>query len=111
MLGILERREGRRVGADKTFQVDVRIIAATNRDLAAESARGAFRADLYYRLAVVELRLPSLRERPEDIPILIDHLRGTDRLKPGSTNMLVGFGVGWSWAGCVWKETWSSVAR
>jgi DNA-binding NtrC family response regulator len=76
LLGILERREARRVGGERPFTVDVRVITATHRDLAAEVARGAFRADLYYRLAVVEVRLPPLRERRDDIEMLIEHFLG-----------------------------------
>jgi DNA-binding NtrC family response regulator len=72
LLGVIERREVRRLGASQTHGVDVRVIAATNRDLAQEMRRGAFRADLYYRLAVAEVRLPALREHVEDIPVLIE---------------------------------------
>ena len=74
LLGVLERRESRRVGGAAPVSIDVRVITATNRDLASEVARGAFRADLYYRLAVVEVRLPALREHRQDIPMLVDHL-------------------------------------
>jgi transcriptional regulator with GAF, ATPase, and Fis domain len=73
LLRALERREIQRLGGDKTIPVDVRIIAATNRDLRAMVARGEFREDLYYRLAVVSLELPPLRDRKEDIPVLVDH--------------------------------------
>ena len=66
----VEEREFERVGGNRTFKVDVRIVAATHRDLRKKLEEGTFREDLYYRLAVVPITLPALRERPEDIPLL-----------------------------------------
>jgi DNA-binding NtrC family response regulator len=74
LLGALESREIRRVGGAAPIGVDARVIAATNRDLRAEVNAGRFRSDLYFRLAVVRVTLPPLRQRPEDIPIALDEM-------------------------------------
>jgi DNA-binding NtrC family response regulator len=73
LLGVLERRSFRRVGGKEDIHVDVRIIAATHRDLRSEANEGAFRGDLYFRLAVARIAIPPLRERPEDIDALVEH--------------------------------------
>jgi DNA-binding NtrC family response regulator len=74
LLRVVENREYSRVGAERTQRTDARIIGATNRDLEDQVRRGLFREDLYYRLKVVEITLPPLRDRREDIPLLLAYL-------------------------------------
>ncbi|MCI0406393.1 MAG: sigma 54-interacting transcriptional regulator, partial [candidate division Zixibacteria bacterium] len=73
LLRVLEEKAFFRVGGKEEIKVDVRVLAATNRDLSTAVAEGCFRADLYYRLGVVKIELPPLRQRPEDIPLLVFH--------------------------------------
>jgi two-component system nitrogen regulation response regulator NtrX len=73
VLRVLQEGEVERIGSQKTIQVDVRVIAATNKDLEQEIAKDRFREDLFFRLSVVPILVPPLRERPEDIPPLVEH--------------------------------------
>ena len=73
LLRVLQEGEFQRVGGEQTIRVTVRVISATNRDLAALVAQKKFREDLYYRLSVVPIRVPPLRERPEDIRALAEY--------------------------------------
>jgi two-component system nitrogen regulation response regulator NtrX len=73
VLRVLQEGEVERLGSARTIKVDVRVIAATNKNLEEEIERGHFREDLYFRLAVIPIHVPSLRERPEDIPLLVRH--------------------------------------
>jgi nitrogen regulation protein NR(I) len=104
LLRALQESEFERVGGIKTLHVDVRLIAATNRDLKQLIADGRFREDLYYRLAVVPIALPSLRERREDIPLLVRHFiqKYNDRLGKhvdGIEDEALQLLVGYAWPG------------
>jgi transcriptional regulator with GAF, ATPase, and Fis domain len=111
LLRVLETGEVRSVGDDAPRKVDVRIVAATNRDLYAEARRGRFRSDLLYRLEVVRVRLPPLRHRPEDIPGLVRHLLAgklpeDDAIDGENLDRLLGY----SWPGNV-RELRNALAR
>ena len=115
LLRALQEREVTPVGSSAAEQFDARIVAATNRDLEAEVSAGNFREDLYYRLNVVEIALPPLRERKDDIPLLAKHFvaraaRGLDRpaksIDPGAIDALVAY----SWPGNV-RELENAIER
>jgi Nif-specific regulatory protein len=115
LLRVLQQREFERVGGTRTLKLDLRLIAATNRDLLAEVRRGAFREDLYHRLNVVSLHLPPLRDRSEDIPALAAHFlelataRGSRRVKGISPEALAHL-MAYPWPGNV-RELENAIER
>ncbi|HEX8822316.1 MAG TPA: sigma 54-interacting transcriptional regulator [Archangium sp.] len=101
LLRVLENREVRRVGGNDTLEVDCRVIAATNRDLPKEIAAGNFREDLFFRLSVINLQLPPLRQRREDIPHILKRAlaepevmarHGRKRISPEALSLLMAYG-------------------
>ncbi|HWT03076.1 MAG TPA: sigma-54 dependent transcriptional regulator [Pyrinomonadaceae bacterium] len=115
LLRALQEREIRRVGGTRTIKIDVRVVAATNRDLRAMVGDGRFRDDLYYRINVLSVDVPPLRERREDIPVLIDyflkkHTRNTSRLVRGLTPETRRLMMDYSWPGNV-RQLESAIER
>jgi DNA-binding NtrC family response regulator len=106
LLRALQERVIERVGGRRTIPVDVRVLAATNKDLEAANKAGTFRADLYYRLNVVQIRMPPLREIPQDIPLLAngflaEHCREMNRPPPELASEVVACLVSYRWPGNV----------
>src|SRR6266436_6428821 len=115
LLRALQERRIRRVGGTHELPIDVRVVAATNRDLRAMVADGRFRDDLYYRINVLSIDVPPLRERREDIPVLIDyfvkkHTRNTSRLVRGLTPETRKLMIDYSWPGNV-RQLESAIER
>jgi Nif-specific regulatory protein len=115
LLRVLQEREFERVGGNKPIKVDIRVLAATNQDLNAAIANGAFRQDLFFRLNVVELKMPSLRTRPEDIPMLANYFaakyaekcnRRVVGISPGAQKLLQAY----DWPGNV-RELENAIER
>ena len=106
LLRVIQCREFRKVGGKQSIRVDVRIIAATNKDLRAQVAAGNFREDLFYRLDVIPLTLPPLRQRKEDIPLLVDHFiqrfnRNNKKQIRGISSRTMGVLLRYHWPGNV----------
>jgi DNA-binding NtrC family response regulator len=115
LLRALQEREIRRVGGTRAIKIDVRVVAATNRDLRAMVADGRFRDDLYYRINVLSVDVPPLRERRDDIPVLINyflrkHTRNTSRLVRGLTPETKKLMMDYSWPGNV-RQLESAIER
>ncbi len=115
LLRALQEREIRRVGGTRPIRIDVRVVAATNRDLRAMVADGRFRDDLYYRINVLSIDVPPLRERRDDIPVLIDyflrkHTRNTSRLIRGLTPDARAVMLDYAWPGNV-RQLESAIER
>ncbi|HEY9594582.1 MAG TPA: sigma-54 dependent transcriptional regulator, partial [Spirochaetia bacterium] len=101
LLRVLEDRELTRVGGSRAVPIDVRVVSATNRDLKAGAETGSFRHDLFYRLAVLPVRMPALRERPSDIPLIAAHLLSRDGRCPGLAEDARDLLLGHPWPGNV----------
>jgi transcriptional regulator with PAS, ATPase and Fis domain len=110
ILRVLQEKEFDRVGGTRTVQVDVRIICATNKDLSQMVQEGTFREDLYYRINVFSLQLPTLRERKEDIPLLIDDLLARTTPEIGISSAALQMMIGYTWPGNV-RELQNTVER
>ena len=85
LLRVLQEKQFERVGGTETVRVDFRLVAATNKDLRSEALKGSFREDLYYRLGVITIKIPPLRERKEDIPLLVTHFLHKYSLREGKS--------------------------
>jgi transcriptional regulator with GAF, ATPase, and Fis domain len=106
LLRVLQERKVMPVGSHTERRVDVRVIAATNKELPREVKEGRFRQDLYYRLTEFPIRVPALRERPSDIPLLVRHFLGTMEIEEGALDLLCGY----HWPGNV-RELKATVKR
>jgi DNA-binding NtrC family response regulator len=107
LLRVLESREIRRVGGEQTIPIDVRILAATNRDLQKDVNARRFRSDLFYRLAVLRIRLPPLRERSEDLPMLVAEILS----ESGASEELMRRLSGSEFLGRLREHTWPGNVR
>jgi formate hydrogenlyase transcriptional activator len=111
----LQERTFERIGGSKPIPLDVRVIAATNRDLDRAIAGGSFRADLYYRLSVFPIHVPALRDRAEDIPLLVEYLAGryaarSGRKAPGLSSRSIELLTAYDWPGNI-RELQNVVER